>query len=204
MGALPLAAAYNLAATCALPTSTTATTVTITSVQDEPQSIRLATCLDRSVAASGAIASTVSPCLPWRKLLSRGDRLPVLEAPVAGGAACRRPSAYLLPAERLAQVKRPVGRLFGRREPSDGLEPFRRPLGGSGQAAIRWPGGCEAGSCQILAQAKRAGGRGRRRAGPGGGGEQAVGPRSRLKAFSPDQRASSESKTHVKNVPVAL
>jgi hypothetical protein len=34
--------------------------------------VRLATCLDRSVAASGAIASTVSPCLPWRKLLSPG------------------------------------------------------------------------------------------------------------------------------------
>jgi hypothetical protein len=32
--------------------------------------VRLATCLDRSVAASGAIASTVTPCLPWRKLLS--------------------------------------------------------------------------------------------------------------------------------------
>jgi hypothetical protein len=36
--------------------------------------IRLATCLDRSVAASGAIAWMVSPCLPWRKLLSPAER----------------------------------------------------------------------------------------------------------------------------------
>ena len=37
----------HLAATCALPTSTTATAVILSNVQDEPQSIRLATCLDR-------------------------------------------------------------------------------------------------------------------------------------------------------------
>ena len=77
----------HLAATCALPTSTTATAVILSNVQDEPQSIRLATCLDRSAAASGAIASTVSPCLPWRKLLPLTERLP--------------------PAERLALVERP-------------------------------------------------------------------------------------------------
>ncbi len=40
---------------------------------------RLATCLDRSAAASGAIASMVSPCLPWRKLLSLTERLPLVE-----------------------------------------------------------------------------------------------------------------------------
>jgi hypothetical protein len=74
LGALPLRAApAHLAAIYALPTSTTATAVILSNVQDEPQSIRLATCLDRSAAASGAIASTVSPCLPWRKLLSLAE-----------------------------------------------------------------------------------------------------------------------------------
>jgi hypothetical protein len=58
----------HLAAPCALPTSTTVTTVVLSNVQDKPQSIRLATCLDRSAVASGAIAYMVSPGLPWRKL----------------------------------------------------------------------------------------------------------------------------------------
>jgi hypothetical protein len=92
----------HLAATCALPTSTTATAVILSSAQDEPQSIRLATCLDRSVAASGAIASMVSPCLS------------LAQAPAAGGApAAGRPA----PAS---------GGSSGRSEPSNGLE--RRPL----------------------------------------------------------------------------
>jgi hypothetical protein len=69
----------HLAATCALPTSTTATAVILSNVQDEPQSIRLATCFDRSAAASGAIASTVSPCLPPRKRLALAERLPVAD-----------------------------------------------------------------------------------------------------------------------------
>ena len=73
------------------------------------QSIRLATCLDRNVAASGAIAATVSPCLPWRKHLALAERLPPAEHPGAGRAA---------PAS---------GGPSGRSEPSKGLEPFRRP-----------------------------------------------------------------------------
>ena len=36
-------------------------------------------CLDRSAAASGAIASTVSPCTPWRKLLKPAERLAKVE-----------------------------------------------------------------------------------------------------------------------------
>ena len=43
--------------------------------------VRLATCLDRSAAASGAIASTVSSCLPRRKLLSLMKRLALVERP---------------------------------------------------------------------------------------------------------------------------
>ena len=50
--------------------------------------IRLATCLDRSVAASGATASMVSPCFPWRKLLSLTERLPA-------GRAARGRAAHL-------------------------------------------------------------------------------------------------------------
>ena len=46
--------------------------------------IRLATCLDRSAAASGAIASMRSPCLPRRKLLSPAERLAPVEPPGAG------------------------------------------------------------------------------------------------------------------------
>jgi hypothetical protein len=51
-----------------------------TAVKDTP--VRLATCLDRSAAASGATASRVSPRLPWGKLLSLAERL----------AAHRRPA----------------------------------------------------------------------------------------------------------------
>ena len=58
--------------------------------------------------ASGAIASTVSPCLPWRKLLSRGAPRAGRAAPASGGSS-------------------------GRSEPSKGLEPFRRPLAGLGE-----------------------------------------------------------------------
>ena len=77
---------------CALPTSTTATTVIPSNVQAEPQSIRLATCLDRSAAASGAIASMVSPCFPWRKLLPLTERLALVEpAPGVGRSSGRRP-----------------------------------------------------------------------------------------------------------------
>ena len=67
--------------TCALPTYTTAMSVILSNAQDEPQSIRLATCLDRSVAASGAIASMVSPCFPWRKLVPPAERLALVERP---------------------------------------------------------------------------------------------------------------------------
>jgi hypothetical protein len=79
LGALPLAGPAHLAATCALPTSTTATVEILSNVQDQPQSIRLATCLDRSVAASGAIAWMVSPCPPWRKRLALAEPLPPAE-----------------------------------------------------------------------------------------------------------------------------
>ena len=48
--------------------------------------IRLATCLDRSVAASGAIASMVSSCSPRRKLLALAERLGAGRAPAASGA----------------------------------------------------------------------------------------------------------------------
>jgi hypothetical protein len=74
--------------------------VILSNVQDEPQSIRLATCLDRSAAASGATACTVSPRLPWRKLLSLAERLAMVEPPG-------------------------VGRLIGRSGPLKGLEPFQ-------------------------------------------------------------------------------
>jgi hypothetical protein len=82
-----------LAATCALPTFTTATAVILSNVQDEPQSIRLATCLDRGVVASGAIALMVSPCLPWRKRLSLTEPL--------------SPAERLALVERVAMVERP-------------------------------------------------------------------------------------------------
>ena len=48
--------------------------------------IRLATCLDRSAAASGAIASTVSPRFPSHKLLSPAQRLLLVERPRRGAA----------------------------------------------------------------------------------------------------------------------
>ena len=99
----------HLAATYALPTSTTATAVILSSVQDEPQSIRLATCLDRSAAASGAIASTVSPRLPRRKRLARAKRLARVELPP--------------PAKRVAPAE---GGSFGRRGPLKGLKSFGR------------------------------------------------------------------------------
>jgi hypothetical protein len=92
-GSLACQTACTPSRTCALLTSTTATTVILSSVQDDPQSIRLATCLDRSAAASGAIASMVSPCLPWRKLLSLTERLTLLERP-------RRRAAYRAGASR--------------------------------------------------------------------------------------------------------
>jgi hypothetical protein len=59
--------------------------------------------------ASGAIASTVSPCLPWRKLLSLTERLPLVEAPVAG-------------AERLALVERPWCRAACRAPSKEAIE----------------------------------------------------------------------------------
>jgi len=104
----------HLAATCALPTSTTATGSNPSSTQDEPQSIRLATCLDRSAAASGAIASTVSPCFRWRKLLSLAERLAV--------------------AERLGLVERPSRRAAHRAEASRrGLSPLGDRWAGLGE-----------------------------------------------------------------------
>jgi hypothetical protein len=57
----------------------------------------------------------LSPCLPWRKLLALAERLPPAEHPGAGRAA---------PAS---------GGSLGRSEPSNGLEPFRRPLAGLGE-----------------------------------------------------------------------
>jgi hypothetical protein len=78
-GALLTSQPANPSRTYALPASTTAmennpkNRPRRTAVRDKP--IRLATCLDRSVAASGAIASMVSPCLPSRKLLSLAERL---------------------------------------------------------------------------------------------------------------------------------
>ena len=79
------ASPLTVAGLYALPASTTALESNPknrprrTAVRDKP--LRLATCLDRSVAASGAIASTVSPRLPWRKLLSPTERLPLVERP---------------------------------------------------------------------------------------------------------------------------
>ena len=84
---------------------------------------------------------------------------------------------------------------WGRSESSKGLEPFSVRQGAA-KPAIGEP---------VLAQAKRAGGRGRRRAGPGGGGEQAVGPPSRLKVLFPGSKSVQRiEEPHVKNVPVAL
>jgi hypothetical protein len=88
VGSLTLAGPPHLAATCALPTSTTATVVILSSAQDEPQSIRLATCLDRSVAASRAVASMVSPCLPFAQApLASGAPGAGRAAPASGGAS---------------------------------------------------------------------------------------------------------------------
>src|SRR5580692_12929069 len=62
--------------------------------------------------------------------------LSLAQAPVAGAAPA---------ADRAAPA---WGGRSGRSEPPNGVEPFRRPLGGSARAAIRCPGGCEGGSCQ--------------------------------------------------------
>jgi hypothetical protein len=58
----------------------------------------------------------VSPCSPWRKLLSLAQRLPLLELPP--------------PAEHLALVERPRRRAAPRAGASrrTGLSPSRRPL----------------------------------------------------------------------------
>ena len=76
----------HLAATFALPTYTTATAVILSNVQDEPQSIRLATCLDRGVAA-GRAARAHPGQLPPRYRLA-----------FPGASSCRRRTAG---AERL-------------------------------------------------------------------------------------------------------
>ena len=93
--------------------------------------IRLATCLDRSVAASGAIASTVSPCLPWRKRLALPERPALVESLVAeakrlamgreapasggssGGASRRMGLSLQATAGRVGQATRPSARLCG-------------------------------------------------------------------------------------------
>ena len=81
--------------------------------KNSERSIRLATCLDRSAAASGAIARWYRPAFH-------------------GASSCHRRSAWrcsrlLPPAERLppagrapGAVKRPVGRLIGPERPVEG------------------------------------------------------------------------------------
>ena len=75
--------------------------------------VRLATCLDRSVAASGAIAFTVSPCLPWRKRLSLTERVARVERP-------QRRAAHRL--SELSSLAGGIDRLKA-------LTPGRRPEG---------------------------------------------------------------------------
>ena len=58
--------------------------VILSNVQDEPQSIRLATCLDRSVAASGAIALTLLLATLGGKRLPPAERLALVDAPGVG------------------------------------------------------------------------------------------------------------------------
>ena len=98
----------HLAATYALPTSTTATAVILSSVQDNrsPSALRHAS-IER--CPSGAIASTVSPRLPRRKRLARAKRLARVELPP--------------PAKRVAPAE---GGSFGRRGPLKGLKSFGR------------------------------------------------------------------------------
>jgi hypothetical protein len=62
-------------------------------------------------AASGAIASMVSPCLPWRKLLSPTERLPLGSADHGGGMGERGPSRKTIgsgPAARFLGAGRPA------------------------------------------------------------------------------------------------
>jgi hypothetical protein len=83
----------------------------------------------------------VSPCLPWRKLLPLGGALAAGRAPAAGGAPAAARASLAL-AEGPAAAGAPgagraalaSGGSSGRSEPSNGLEPFRRPLGGFGRA----------------------------------------------------------------------
>jgi hypothetical protein len=162
----------HLAATCALPTSTTVTAVILSSAQDEPQSIRLATCLDRSVAASGAIASMVSPRLPWRKLLLPAERLALRgqrpgdgrgqAAPASGGSAavCSKPPGVVAEDLPPALDERPRRRAAHRQERA-----VERGLSPSGE---RWVG---LGEPSKAGHRRSAGverqGRAGRRSGPG-------------------------------------
>ena len=96
----------HLAATCALPTSTTATAVILSSVQDEPQSIAPCDMPRSEHCRIRGNCLTVSPCLPWRKLRSLAELLLLVELLSPG-------------AERLALVERPgVGLLIGAGEAS--------------------------------------------------------------------------------------
>jgi hypothetical protein len=105
---------------CALPTSTTAMAAIISNVQGEPQSIRLATCLDRGLWAPGAIAATV----PWPSIAVEAveplDRCPGQRR--GNGHAERRPTL----AGRASSWPLPGAA----RTPGAG----RPPLGGAGLA----------------------------------------------------------------------
>ena len=134
-GALLTSQPANLSRTYALPASTTAMESNPknrprrTAVRDKP--IRLATCLDRSAAASGAIASTVPPCLPRGKLLSPAERLALVERP-------RRRAAHRAGASRrtgLSPPGRPLAE-FGR-----AVEGRQRGSKNRGEASAREAGG---------------------------------------------------------------
>jgi hypothetical protein len=152
-----------LSRTCVLPTSTTATVAIHSNAQDEPQSrrpvsltltgtpaIRLATCLDRSVAASGAITSTVSPCFPWRKLLSLAERLARVERPASGGSSGRiEPSKVLEPfsdrgagggrSKAVSEVLRTVARAWVGKQAVERRGRTGRRSGPGRQRAAGWP-----------------------------------------------------------------
>ena len=137
-GALLTIPPAKLSRTCALPASTTAIRSNPknrprrTAVRDKP--VRLATCLDRSAAASGAIASTLPPCLPWRKLLSLAERL-------ALARAAQRRAAHRAGASRRRGLSPSGDR--ERSKPVSCSEDRGEGLGGGGGRAVERQGRAE-------------------------------------------------------------
>jgi hypothetical protein len=117
-----------LAATCALPTSTTATAVILSSVQDEPQSRR-----PRFADAHGGPGYPPCDMPRSERCRIRGNCLDGIALPSLAQAPVARA------AERLALVRRPPasGDSSDRSEPSNGLEPSgdRRRVWASGRKA---------------------------------------------------------------------